>query len=306
MKKALSSLVSTVLTLLAVSFLTFLLMKLVPGGPFDTDKAVPAEVLEALNKKFNLDLPWYQQYYEYMMGFIQGDLGPSIKYPGVTVNEIIAESFPVSLELGIYALSVSLIVGLGLGITAALYRGTFLDYSSMFVAVSGISLPSFMVAAIAILLFSHTFHLLPAALWDSPAHKIMPSIVLGLRPAAIIARFTRSSLLEVLSLDFIRTAKAKGLSRAKVVTVHALKNSLLPVLTVLGPLSASVLTGSFIIEHVFSVPGLATNYIQGVSNRDYPLIMGVTMLFAFALVLANLIVDLSYGVLDPRMKEVKS
>jgi len=144
---------------------------------------------------------------------------------------------------------------------------------------------------------------LPAALWDSPAHKIMPSIILGLRPAAIIARFTRSSLLEVLGLDFIRTAKAKGLSKAKVVTVHALKNSLLPVLTILGPMAASILTGSFIIEHVFSVPGLATNYIQGVTNRDYPLIMGVTMLFAFVLVMANLIVDLSYSILDPRMKE---
>ncbi|NCN41549.1 ABC transporter permease [bacterium] len=303
MNKFIRIFVSTVLTLLAVSFLTFVLMKLVPGGPFDTDKAVPAEVLEALNKKFQLDLPWYKQYLNYMMGFFQGDFGPSIKYPGVSVKEIIQESFPVSLELGIYALTIAVVVGVGLGIVAALYRGTALDFTSMLIAVSGISLPSFMVAAIAILIFSHGLGVLPAALWDSPAHKIMPSIILGLRPAAIIARFTRSSLLEVLGLDFIRTAKAKGLSKAKVVTVHALKNSLLPVLTILGPMAASILTGSFIIEHVFSVPGLATNYIQGVTNRDYPLIMGVTMLFAFVLVMANLIVDLSYSILDPRMKE---
>ena len=303
MNKFIRIFVSTVLTLLAVSFLTFVLMKLVPGGPFDTDKAVPAEVLEALNKKFQLDLPWYKQYLNYMMGFFQGDFGPSIKYPGVSVKEIIQESFPVSLELGIYASTIAVVVGVGLGIVAALYRGTALDFTSMLIAVSGISLPSFMVAAIAILIFSHGLGVLPAALWDSPAHKIMPSIILGLRPAAIIARFTRSSLLEVLGLDFIRTAKAKGLSKAKVVTVHALKNSLLPVLTILGPMAASILTGSFIIEHVFSVPGLATNYIQGVTNRDYPLIMGVTMLFAFVLVMANLIVDLSYSILDPRMKE---
>lgn len=303
MRKILFLALSAFTTLIAVSFLTFVLMKLVPGGPFDSDRALPEEVLRALNEKFQLHLPWYEQYFEYMKGFFQGDLGPSIKYPGTTVVEIISDSFPVSLELGVYAMSIAILLGLSLGIVAAVYRGGLLDYSSMFIAVSGISLPSFMVAAIFILLFSHGLGIFPAALWDSPAHKIMPSIVLGLRPAAIIARFTRSSLLEVLSSDFVRTARAKGLRYSKVVTVHALKNSLLPVLTILGPMTASVLTGSFIVEHVFSVPGLATNYIQGVSNRDYPLIMGVTLLFASALIVTNLLVDLSYSYLDPRMKE---
>jgi oligopeptide transport system permease protein len=303
MRRNIGLLIGSLLTLVAVSLLTFFLMKLVPGGPFDSDKVLPPEVMEALNRKFKLDLPWWGQYLDYMRGLLVLDLGPSIKYPGRTVNEIILESFPVSLELGLYALVLSIVLGLGLGIVAAVMRGTVWDYSAMFVAVSGVSLPSFMVAAIFILFFSHTLGVLPAALWDSPAHKILPTLVLGLRPAAIIARFTRSSLLEVLSLDYVRTAKAKGLSHRKVVVVHALKNSLLPVLTILGPLAASILTGSFIVEHVFSVPGLASHYIQGVANRDYPLIMGVTLLFAMVLVAMNVLVDLCYGWLDPRMKE---
>jgi oligopeptide transport system permease protein len=303
MRRYVSIVLGSLLTLVAVSFLTFLLMKLVPGGPFDTDKVLPPEVMAALNKKFKLDLPWWAQYLDYMKGLAVFDLGPSIKYPGRSVSEIILDSFPISFELGFYSLVLSIVLGLTLGILAAVKRGSFWDYSSMFIAVSGVSLPSFMVAAIAILIFSHGLGVLPAALWDSPAHKILPTVVLGLRPAAIIARFTRSSLLEVLSLDYIRTARAKGLDFRKVVTVHALRNSLLPVLTILGPLAASILTGSFIVEHVFSVPGLATHYIQGVSNRDYPLVMGVTMLFAVVLVAMNVFVDFCYGWLDPRMKD---
>jgi oligopeptide transport system permease protein len=304
MRRYVNIVLGSLLTLLAVSLLTFVLMKLVPGGPFDGDKVLPPEVMAALNKKFKLDLPWWAQYLDYMRGLFLFDLGPSIKYPGRSVNEIVTESFPISFELGFYSLLLSIGLGLSLGIVAAVYRGTIWDYSAMILAVSGVSLPSFMVAAIGILFFSHTLGVLPAALWDSPAHKILPTIVLGLRPAAIIARFTRSSLLEVLSLDYVRTAKAKGLSQKKVIVVHALRNSLLPVLTILGPLAASILTGSFIVEHVFSVPGLATHYIQGVSNRDYPLVMGVTLLFAVVLVGMNLLVDFCYGWLDPRMKDL--
>jgi oligopeptide transport system permease protein len=303
MRRSLSLLFSTLLTLFAVSLLTFVLMKCVPGGPFDSDKVLPPEVMAALEKKFKLDLPWYAQYIDYMKGFVVLDLGPSIKYPGRTVLEIIRESLPVSFELGLYSLILSIFLGLGLGIFAAVLRGTVWDYSAMMIAVSGVSLPSFMLAALFILVFSHGLGWLPAALWDSPAHKILPTLVLGLRPAAIIARFTRSSLLEVLSLDFIRTARAKGLTQFQVLVVHALKNSLLPVLTIMGPMAASILTGSFVVEHVFSVPGLASHYIQGVANRDYPLIMGVTLLFAFVLILANILVDQCYAWLDPRMKE---
>lgn len=304
MRRYVNIFLGSLLTLVAVSLLTFFLMKLVPGGPFDSDKVLPPEVMAALNAKFKLDQPWWIQYVDYMKGLFVLDLGPSIKYPGRTVNEIIVESLPVSFELGFYSLILSVALGLSLGIIAAVKRGSAWDFTAMFIAVSGVSLPSFMVAALGILFFAHTLGVLPAALWDSPTHKILPTIVLGLRPAAIIARFTRSSLLEVLSLDYIRTARAKGLSQRQVITVHALRNSLLPVLTILGPLAASILTGSFIVEHVFSVPGLATHYIQGVSNRDYPLIMGVTLLFAVVLVGMNVLVDFCYGWLDPRMKDL--
>jgi ABC-type dipeptide/oligopeptide/nickel transport system permease component len=304
MKKLLGSAFDGLITIIVLSALTFFLMKLVPGGPFNGDKALPPEVLRSLEAKFRLDQPWPTQYLGYMKDLIFGwDLGPSIKYPGRTVAEIISESWPASMELGSYALVVAISLGISLGVIAALKRGTWMDLSSMLVAVSGVSLPSFLVAALAILVFSQKLGWMPAALWDSPLHKVMPSLVLGLRPAAIIARFTRSSLLEVLNADYVRTARSKGLSERKVILIHAMRNALLPVLTILGPIAAAVLTGSFVVEHVFSIPGLASHYIQAVSNRDYPLVMGVTLLFGVVLVAINTLVDLSYAWIDPRMKE---
>lgn len=290
-------------TLLSIAFLTFLLMKAVPGGPFDGDKALPPEILASLNAKFRLDLPWYEQFRVYVRDIVfAGDFGPSIKYIGRSVREIISESFPVSLELGTYAMIIAIFLGITLGTLAAAFRGTWVDFTAMFGAISGVSLPSFLVAAIAILIFSQKLGVLPAALWDGPEHRILPSLVLGLRPAAIIARLTRSSVLEVLYLDFVRTARAKGLAPASVLFVHVLRNAFVPVLTVLGPMSATVLTGSFIIEYVFSIPGLASHFIQAVTNRDYPLVMGVTLLYATFLVTTNLIVDFVYGIVDPRMR----
>lgn len=303
MKRIFDSTVSTLVTLVAISFLTFTLMKIVPGGPFDGDKALPPEVMASLQAKFRLDLPWYEQYFLYMKDiFTDFNFGPSIKYIGRSVTEIIQESLPVSMELGFYAISIALVVGLTLGTLAAACRGTWADFTAMFVAISGVSLPSFLVAALAILLFAQGLGILPAALWDGPEHRILPSIVLGLRPAAIIARLTRSAVLEVLYQDYVRTARAKGLDPTRVLFVHVLRNALVPVLTVLGPLSAQVLTGSFVIEYVFSVPGLASHFIQAVTNRDYPLIMGVTLLYASFLVVLNLIVDFVYGIVDPRMR----
>jgi oligopeptide transport system permease protein len=303
MKRIINLILSAIFTLLAISFLTFILMRIVPGGPFDSEKSLPPEVLESLNAKFKLNLPWYQQYFDYIYGvFFHFDFGPSIKYIGRTVTEIIQESLPVSLELGAYALAVAITVGIVLGTLAAAFRGTWLDYSSMFIAISGVSLPSFLVAAVSIIFFSVHLQILPAALWDGPEHRILPTLVLGLRPAAIIARLTRSSVLEVLYLDYVRTAKAKGLHPNTVLFVHVLRNALVPVITVLGPLSAQVLTGSFVIEHIFSVPGLASHFIQAVSNRDYPLIMGVTLLYASFLVCINTFVDVVYGIVDPRMR----
>lgn len=302
MRRFVQLLFSGVLTLIAISLLTFFLMKLVPGGPFDGDKAVPPEVLAALNAKFRLDLPWPEQYLRYLGDLVfHGDMGPSIKYIGRSVTEIVAESFPVSLELGFYALVIAVSLGLVTGVLAAVFRGTWIDLTSMILAISGVSLPSFLVAALAILIFSQKLMWFPAALWDGPEYKVLPSIVLGLRPAAIIARMTRSAILEVLYLDFIRTAYAKGLSPVRVLAVHALRNALIPILTVLGPLTATVLTGSFVIEYVFSIPGLASHFIQAVNNRDYPLVMGVTNLYAAMLVGINMLVDLLYGWVDPRM-----
>jgi ABC-type dipeptide/oligopeptide/nickel transport system permease component len=260
-------------------------------------------VLQALEQKFHLNLPWYQQYGLYLKALLfEGSPGPSIKFIGRDVSEIVAESLPTSIELGLYALLLSILVGLSLGLLAAAKRGTLWDLSSMIVAISGVSLPSFLVASAAIWIFAQQLGWFPAALWDSPAHKIMPSIVLGLRPAALLARMTRSSALEVLNQDYIRTARAKGLSKTRILIVHVLKNAALPVITIMGPLAATVLTGSFVVEHVFSVPGLASHFIQAVTNRDYPLIMGVTLVYACFLISANALVDLAYTWIDPRMQ----
>lgn len=306
MKRALTLLLNAAGTLFAVALLTFLLMKIVPGGPFDSDKALPPEILASLNAKFHLDLPWHAQFTRYIGDILfHFDFGPSIKYVGRTVQEIVGESLPVSLELGFYALTVAVILGVGLGVLAGAKRGSWLDFSTMFVAISGVSLPSFLVAALAILVFAQWLGWLPAALWDSPAHRVLPTLVLGLRPAAIIARQTRSSVLEVLYLDYVRTARAKGLSPLRVMLLHVLRNALVPVVTILGPMSATILTGSFIIEYVFSVPGLASHFIQAVTNRDYPLVMGVTLIYAAFLVVTNLLVDIAYGIIDPRMRTAR-
>ena len=303
MVKLIRALGRAFLTLFFISAANFFLMKLIPGGPFDTDKKVPPEILRALEAKFRLDLPWWQQYLEYMKGILfYGDWGPSLKFLGQNVSEIIMDGLPVSIELGCYALGVALILGIVSGTLAAAYRGTWIDRLSMGIAVLGISLPSFLVGALAILFFAQKLGILPAAMWDSPAHKVLPTLVLGIRPAALIARLTRSSVLETLQMDFIRTARAKGLSRMKVLFVHALRNSLLPVLSLLGPLAATVLTGSFVIEYMFSVPGLATHFIQAVNNRDYPLLMGATLLYATMLVVLNFYTEALSVSVDPRLR----
>ncbi|MEI7441161.1 MAG: ABC transporter permease [bacterium] len=303
MIKIIRALGRAILTLFFISAANFFLMKLIPGGPFDTDKKVPPEVLRALEAKFRLDLPWWDQYFEYMKGILfHWDWGPSLKFLGQNVSEIIMDGLPVSIELGCYALSVALVLGIISGTLAAANRGTWIDRVSMGVAVLGISLPSFLVGALAIVFFAQKLGILPAAMWDSPAHKVLPTLVLGIRPAALIARLTRSSVLETLQMDFIRTARAKGLSRTKVLFVHALRNSLLPVLSLLGPLAATVLTGSFVIEYMFSVPGLATHFIQAVNNRDYPLLMGATLLYAAMLVFLNFCTEVLSVSVDPRLR----
>jgi oligopeptide transport system permease protein len=295
-------LVTILATLFVLGTLTFFLLRIVPGGPFDSDKALPADVKANVEAKFGLNRPVYVQYFSYLGGIARFDFGPSFKYVDRSVSEIIGDTLPTSMELGFYALILSLTLGLPIGILSAYKQNTWVDFSSMFVAVAGISLPSYFVGAILIYIFSLKLGLLPPALWEGWEAKILPTITLGTRPAALIARLTRASLLESIRSDYVRTARAKGVSEASVVLKHALRNSLIPVITLLGPLAAYVLTGTFVIEYIFAIPGMGKYFIDAVTNRDYPLIMGVTMVYGFALVTANLLVDLAYAAVDPRIR----
>jgi oligopeptide transport system permease protein len=289
-------------TLLVLATLTFFLLRIVPGGPFDNEKALPPEIKANVDAKFGLDKPLVVQYLSYLKGVATFDFGPSFKYEGRTVTEIISDTLPTSVELGLYSLILSVLIGLPLGILSAYKQNTWVDFSAMFVAVAGISLPSYFVGALLIYVFSLQLHWLPAALWDDWDSKILPVITLGSRPASLIARLVRASLLESIRSDYVRTARAKGLGEGAVVLKHALKNSLIPVLTLMGPLAAYTLTGTFVIEYIFAIPGMGKYFIDAVTNRDYPLIMGVTMVYGFVLVLANLAVDICYAFVDPRIR----
>ncbi|MCB0348756.1 MAG: ABC transporter permease [Bdellovibrionales bacterium] len=290
------------LTVFVIATVTFLLLRTIPGGPFDSDKALPPEIVANINAKYNLDKPLIQQYLIYITDLFRGDLGYSYKYIGRSVSDIIAESFPASFKLGFYSLIIAYLFGIPLGLYAAARHNTWWDSFLMFIANSGVALPSFLVAPILIIIFSFWLHWLPPALWDGPIYYIMPVITLGIRPAAVIARLTRSSVLDVIRSDFIRTAKSKGLSEKVVLYKHVLRNSLIPVLTMSGPLIAGLLSGTFVIEIIFAVPGMGKHFVQSVSNRDYPLILGLTLLYSAILVAANLLVDLLYAIVDPRIK----
>lgn len=292
----------TVFVVWVIASATFLLLRVLPGGPFDSEKALPPEVMANLAQKYHLNDTLPQQYLSYMNDLLHGDLGESYKYVGRNITSIIAESLPNSVQLGVYALLISYLVGIPMGVLAGWKQGTIFDFSAMFIAISGVSLPSFLMAPIFILIFSYWLNLLPVALWDGPATYIMPMVILGIRPAAQIARLTRASVLEVIHSDYIRTARAKGLDSKTVLFKHVLRNSLIPVLSLSGPLAAAILTGSFVIEQIFAIPGIAKHLVLSVTNRDYPLILGTTLLFSVMLVVANLITDLLMAVIDPRVK----
>jgi len=289
-------------TLWVIITLTFVLMHSIPGGPFSGEKRLPEPIIKNLNARYKLDQPLHKQYFEYLVGLLHWDLGPSLKYEGSTVNDIINRGFTVSAALGGIALCMSLLFGISAGVISAVNKYKWQDYLLMLLAALGFSVPSFILAGGLIFIFSYKLHLLPAAMWGRPEQVIMPAVALSALPAAFIARLVRSTMLEVLAQDYIRTARAKGLSGRAVILRHALKNALLPVLTYLGPLTAQILTGSFIVEKIFAIPGMGRQFITSIANRDYTTIMGVTVFYSIILLLANFLVDMAYAYLDPRIK----
>lgn len=285
-----------------VTTLTFILLRLAPGGPFDRERTLPPEVLANIEAKYHLDESLWSQYFRYLEGIVHGDLGPSYKYLDRGVNQIIAETLPTSALLGLLALLFALAVALPAGLTAAYFRNSRLDRLSLLAATLGISLPHFLLGALLIWLFALQLGWLQAGRWDTAGSMILPTVTLGAAPAAYLAQLLRGTLIETLGEDFIRTARAKGLRERAVVFKHGLRNSWMPVLTVMGPLTAALLTGSFVVEYVFAIPGMGRFFITAVTDRDYPLIMGVTLVYTALLVAANFLVDFFYSYLDPRIR----
>jgi ABC-type dipeptide/oligopeptide/nickel transport system permease component len=298
----------TIPVLLLVILLTFLLMRQIAGNPFRrTSRAVPVEIQQNLERKFHLDDPWYVQYALYVKGVFTLDLGPSLTLRDRSVNDIIKEHFPKSLELGLLAFTWAIIVGIPMGVIAALRQNTVYDYSLMFVSNVGYAVPSFLIATLLIYYVSLKAGLLPTNGWDAGwEYKILPAFALGLGPMAYFARLVRGSMLETLQQDYIRTAKAKGLRWRRVVAVHALRNSLIPAVTAMAPTLGYIITGTFVIEIIFSIPGIGRYFVQSVSSRDYSVVMGITVLTSVVIVFANLVVDILYGVLDPRTRDART
>jgi len=290
--------------LLLVATVTFFMIRSAPGGPFDVERAVPPDVLKHLNERYHLDDPLWKQYLDYMGNLLQGDFGPSFKYPTHTVNDLIAAGFPATAELSLYAIVFALVVGLTAGIIASLRSNTAQDYIPMSAAMIGICMPTFVLGPILLLVFGVWLGWLPVAGWGQiPGDKILPSVTLGFAYAAYIARISRGGMLDVLSQDYIRTARAKGLSTARIIFVHALRGGVTPVISFLGPAIAGLLAGSFVVETIFQIPGLGRFYVMAAFNRDYTLILGLTIFFAFLIVLFNLLADIVLVWLNPKVRQ---
>ena len=291
--------------LLAVATMTFFLIKLAPGGPFDAEKAVSPQVLKNLNAVYNLDASQWEQYTDYMTGVVQGDFGPSFKYPGRSVTEMISSGLPITFELAMYAILIALVIGILSCVLAALKRNTMLDFIPMAIAMIGICVPTFLMGPLLVLIFGIQLEFLPVAGWGQlSGDKILPSITLGFAYAAYIARLSRGGMLEVLNQDFIRTARAKGLTERMVVIKHAMQGGLIPVVSFLGPAIAGLLAGSFVVETIFQIPGLGRFYVEAALNRDYTMILGTTIFFSAMIVFFNLLSDLASLWLNPRSRDV--
>ncbi len=292
-------------TLLLVIALAFLMVRVAPGGPFDDERALPAEIEANIARAYHLDEPLPQQFLRYLSGLMRGDLGPSYRYRDYTVNELIGDAFPLSMKLGAMAMALALAIGIGAGTVAALRRDTATDRFVMALSMTGISVPVFVVAPLFVLLFAVELGWLPAG-WSSGAgasRLVLPVVTLALPQIAYIARLTRASMIDVLASDFIRTARAQGLPTATIVRVHALKPAMLPVLSYLGPAIAAILTGSVVVEEIFGIPGLGQFFVRAALNRDYTLVLGIVVFYATLIVALNLVVDILYGVIDPRVRQ---
>jgi oligopeptide transport system permease protein len=304
LRYTLRRLLGAIPTLFLVVVLAFLLVHAAPGGPFDDERALPAEIEANIAAAYHLDEPLPMQFLRYLAGVVQGDFGPSYSYRDYTVSELIGRSFPVSLRLGILAMLLATVVGVSLGIVAALRKNSPVDTLVMGFAMTGISIPVFVIAPVLVLLFAVKLQWLPAS-WtggDGASRLLLPVLSLALPQVAYVARLTRASLIEVLASDFIRTARAQGLGTAAIVRYHALKPAMLPVLSYMGPAVAAVLTGSVVVEEIFGIPGLGQLFVRASLNRDYTLVLGVVIFYAALIVLLNLVVDLLYAAIDPRIR----
>jgi oligopeptide transport system permease protein len=288
--------------LFAVSVITFFLMHSVPGGPWDAEKRLPEAVQARLNAQYGLDKPVYEQYLQWAGKFVTGDLGPSYRSRDRTVNDIVGDGIWTTVHLGIMAFVLAVAVGIPLGIFSALGHNRWPDYLSTSISIIGIATPSFVLAILLIVVFSITLGWFPTGGWKGPQYWVLPTVALAGFPIAVIARYTRASMLEVTRKDYIRTAQSKGLGNRSVVTRHMIRNALIPVITILGPTLAFLVTGSFIIETIFSVPGIGRFYISAISTRDYSLLMAMTILYAFAVAFLNVVVDVLYAYIDPRIR----
>ena len=288
--------------LFTVSIITFGLMHAVPGGPWDSEKRLPASVQARLNAEYGLDKPVHEQYISWLGGFVQGDLGPSYRFRDRRVNDIVADGLPTTIQLGVMAFVLAVLVGIPLGIFAALGHNRWPDYVSTSLSIVGIATPSFVLAILLIVIFSVQLGWLPTGGWKTPDAWVLPTVALAGFPIAVIARYTRASMLEVTRKDYIRTAHSKGLRNQSVVSRHMIRNALIPVVTILGPTLAFLVTGSFIIERIFSIPGVGQFYLNSITTRDYSLLMAMTMLYAFSVAFLNVVVDVLYAYIDPRIR----
>ena len=295
-------LLQAVPTLLVLITVTFFMVRFVPGGPFSAEKAVTPEVLRNLEAHYGLNKPLGAQYLDYLGSLLKGDLGPSFKYPNRTVNEIIANKLPVSLELGAWALFVALVLGLTSGVVASLKPNTTLDYIPSSLTMVGICVPTFVLGPLLVLMFAIGLGWFNASGWYGPEDRVLPALTLGGVYAAYIARLTRGGMREILSQDFIRTARAKGASEARVILKHALKGGLLPVVSFLGPALAGIISGSFVIETIFQIPGLGREFVNSAFNRDYTLVTGTVILYAVLIISFNLVVDIAVVWLNPKLR----